>query len=59
MGPRIIGNGMRLHPLAAFLAVLGGLVFFGPLGILLGPLVVGIFLALIEIYFSLKAEETR
>lgn len=59
LGPRLIGNGMRLHPLAAFLAVIGGLVFFGPLGILLGPLVIGIFLALIEIYFSLKAEETR
>lgn len=52
LGPKLIGSGMRLHPLAAFLAVLGGLFLFGPLGILLGPLALGISLALIEIYFS-------
>jgi predicted PurR-regulated permease PerM len=59
LGPRLIGNEMRLHPLVAFLAVLGGLAFFGLLGILLGPLVISICLALVEIYFSLKARETR
>jgi len=59
LGPKLVGSGMRLHPLAAFLAVIGGLSFFGPLGILLGPLAIGIFLALVEIYFSLKAREIR
>ncbi|MDO8529214.1 MAG: AI-2E family transporter [bacterium] len=59
LGPKLVGNGMRLHPLAAFLAVLGGLAFFGPLGILLGPLVLGVCLALIEIYLSLKEREKR
>jgi predicted PurR-regulated permease PerM len=58
LGPRLVGGGMRLHPLAAFLAVLGGLIFFGPLGLLLGPLVLGIALALIEIYFSLIRRES-
>jgi predicted PurR-regulated permease PerM len=59
LGPKLIGSGMRLHPLAAFLAVLGGLALFGPLGILLGPLTLSIFLVLVEIYFSLKKQEER
>jgi predicted PurR-regulated permease PerM len=54
LGPRLVGRGMHLHPLAVFLAVLGGLTFFGPLGFLLGPLVMSVCLALIEIYFSLR-----
>ncbi len=54
LGPRIIGKGIQLHPLAAFLAVIGGLAFFGPLGFLLGPLSVSLCLALVEIYFSLR-----
>jgi predicted PurR-regulated permease PerM len=59
LGPRLVGSGMRLHPLAAFLSVIGGLALFGPLGILLGPLVLGICLALIEIYFSLSKQEEK
>jgi len=54
LGPKIVGRGMQLHPLAAFLAVMGGIALFGPLGILLGPLVLGICLAFVEIYFSLR-----
>jgi len=59
LGPRLIGRGMHLHPLLVFLAVLGGLAFFGPLGFFLGPLVVSLCLALIEIYSSLKAREVK
>ena len=54
LGPRLVGRGMQLHPLAVFIAVLGGLSFFGPLGFLLGPLALSICLAFIDIYFSLK-----
>ena len=31
-------------------AVLGGLAFFGPIGFLLGPLALGLFLALLDSY---------
>lgn len=54
LSPRLVGKGMKLHPLLVFLSVLGGLAFFGPLGFLLGPITVSVFIALIEIYFSLK-----
>ena len=57
LGPRLVGHGMQLHPLAVFIAVLGGLAFFGPLGFLLGPLAISICLALTEIYISFKTRK--
>lgn len=59
LGPKLVGRGTQLHPLAVFLAVLGGMAFFGPLGFLVGPLVMSLSLALIDIYFSLKAREKQ
>jgi len=59
LGPRFVGRGMQLHPLAVFIAVLGGLAFFGPLGFLLGPLATSVCLALIDINASLKARENK
>jgi predicted PurR-regulated permease PerM len=56
LGPRLVGRGMQLHPLAVFIAILGGMAFFGPLGFLLGPLAMSVCLALIDIYGSLKAQ---
>lgn len=57
LGPKFVGGRMQLHPLAVFLAVLGGMAFFGPLGFLLGPLAMSVCLALIDIYFSLGTRE--
>lgn len=54
LSPRLVGRGMKLHPLLVFVSVLGGLAFFGPLGFLLGPLAVSVLLALFDIYFSIK-----
>lgn len=59
LGPKLVGHGMQLHPLAVFIAVLGGMAFFGPLGFLLGPLVMSVCLALIDIYGSLKERENK
>ena len=54
LGPKIVGRGMKLHPLLVILAVLGGFAFFGPIGFILGPLTLGMFLALFDIYFYLS-----
>jgi len=56
LGPRLIGKGMRLHPLLVILAVLGGAAFFGPIGFLLGPLTLSLFLTLFDIYFYLAKQ---
>ena len=53
--PRLLGHRAKIHPLVMMLAVLGGLSFFGPIGILLGPLVVSLLLTLLEIYPSISA----
>lgn len=48
--PIFVGKGFRAHPLLILFAVLGGLSFFGPVGLFLGPLIVALLLALIDIY---------
>lgn len=50
LGPRLMGQGINMHPLLMLLSVLGGLGLFGPIGFLVGPLVVSLFLALLDIY---------
>ena len=52
LGPKLIGDRIKLHPLIVLLSVLGGLSFFGPIGFLLGPLSVSLLFALLDIYFS-------
>ncbi len=48
--PRLIGGKNRLNVVFVLLSVLGGIQLFGVLGIFYGPLVVTMFLSLIEIY---------
>lgn len=48
--PFIMGKGFTVHPLLVLLAVVGGIIFFGPIGLFLGPLVVALLSALLEIY---------
>jgi predicted PurR-regulated permease PerM len=48
--PYLIKAGMELRGGVVFFALIGGIGAFGPLGLLIGPLVVALFLALIRIY---------
>ena len=50
--PRFIGDRAKIHPLLILLALLGGIEFFGFAGIILGPLVLAVTLALVDIYKS-------
>jgi predicted PurR-regulated permease PerM len=50
LGPTLIGRSSKIHPLLILLAVLGGLAFFGPLGFILGPLVISLLFAVLDIY---------
>ena len=53
LGPKLVGHGAKLHPLLVLLAVLGGVIFFGPIGIILGPLTLSFLLALVDLHFVL------
>jgi predicted PurR-regulated permease PerM len=48
LSPKLVGKRTRLHELLIFFSVLGGIEVFGVLGLVLGPVVVAITLALIE-----------
>ena len=50
LAPKLLGRGTKLHPLLVLLSVLGGLIFFGPIGIFLGPLAVSLLLALLDLH---------
>ncbi|HSE98622.1 MAG TPA: AI-2E family transporter [Blastocatellia bacterium] len=48
--PVLVGRRIRLHTLAVFFAVLGGLLLFGASGIILGPVVLSVTDALIDVW---------
>jgi predicted PurR-regulated permease PerM len=54
LGPMLMSAGMQLHPLLVLLSLLGGLVFFGPIGIFLGPLTLSLLLVLLSIYTDMS-----
>lgn len=57
LGPKLIERGLRIHPFLILLAVLGGLIMFGPVGFLLGPIVLSLLFALLDIYQVLIIEK--
>jgi predicted PurR-regulated permease PerM len=48
--PKLCGSRMALHPLLVFLSMFGGLAVFGMMGLLVGPLIASIFMAMVRIY---------
>ncbi|QAT85267.1 hypothetical protein EJ065_3706 [Corallococcus coralloides] len=60
--PRLCGSRMALHPLLVFLSMFGGLAVFGMMGLLVGPLIASIFMAMVRIYrrdFLGRAQEAQ
>ncbi len=50
LGPYLYKKGTRLHSLIVLFSVLGGISFFGPEGLFLGPVIASMFVSLIHIY---------
>ncbi len=48
--PFLIGGSTKMHPLATFLAVLGGLITFGVTGLIYGPIILSLTITIIHIY---------
>ena len=48
--PFLVGKRMRLHTLPVFIAIVGGLALFGAAGLILGPLVLALTDAILEIW---------
>jgi len=48
--PRLLGNKVKMNDLLVLIALFGGIEAFGLLGLILGPIVVALFVALVRIY---------
>lgn len=48
--PKLVGRDTQIHPLLVFFSTIGGISFFGIAGLLIGPIIVSFFLALVRIY---------
>ncbi|HEX8591433.1 MAG TPA: AI-2E family transporter [Candidatus Paceibacterota bacterium] len=58
VGPMLMSRGIHLPSLVILLSVLGGLAFFGPAGLFLGPLTVSLLLALFSLYADAQKRRT-
>jgi predicted PurR-regulated permease PerM len=47
--PYLVGNRMRMHTAIAFVAAIGGLLVFGPVGFIVGPMVIALVIALRDV----------
>lgn len=54
--PYLYSRGVEIHQLIMLFAVLGGLIVFGPIGFIFGPIVLALFFALIDIYQDIILE---
>lgn len=50
LGPVLVNKGINIHPFLVLVSVLGGLAVFGPVGFILGPLVLSLLFALLDVY---------
>ena len=50
LGPYLMSRGNSMHPFLILLAVLGGIAAFGPIGFIVGPVLMSLFKVLLELY---------
>lgn len=50
ISPYLMSRGNSLHPFVVLVSVLGGISLFGPIGFILGPVFVSLFMVLLELY---------
>lgn len=48
--PKIIGHRAAIHPLLVLLGILGGLSFFGYIGVIVGPLLMALLVTFVRVY---------
>lgn len=56
--PYVIGRGTNIHPMLVLLSVLGGVVAYGPIGFILGPIIMSLFIVVFEIFSLARSSES-
>lgn len=59
LGPKLVGKNLEIHPLFILLSVLGGVAYFGPLGVFLGPLTISLLFAFITVYSDIIQQKSN
>lgn len=59
IGPQLMSRGNNLHPFIVLISVLGGIATFGPIGFIIGPVIVTLFIVLLEIYNQYILKDVR
>lgn len=57
MRPRLVGRDTKMHDLLIFFSTLGGIVLFGIVGFILGPIIAAVFVTVIDIYGTIYRDE--
>lgn len=50
LSPKLIGKDSQMHPLLILFSILGGIVLFGAMGFIVGPIIMSLFVVFWEIY---------
>ncbi len=59
LGPHLMSRGNNLHPFIILTSVLGGISAFGPIGFVIGPVIITLFVVLLEVYNQYIAKDLR
>jgi predicted PurR-regulated permease PerM len=57
--PMIVGKGFTIHPMFIMVSIIGGISYFGIVGLFLGPLIVALLFALLDIYKIVVLDDGR
>lgn len=52
LGPYLMSRGATMHPFLILLSVLGGIALFGPIGFIVGPVILSLFIVLLQLYMQ-------
>lgn len=58
ISPYLMSRGNNLHPFVVLLSVLGGIALFGPIGFIIGPVMISLFMVLIELYAQYVSDDS-
>jgi predicted PurR-regulated permease PerM len=53
--PLLVGNSLKMHTIIAFVSIVGGMIFFGAAGLILGPIVFTVTRVLLQIWRARNA----
>jgi predicted PurR-regulated permease PerM len=59
IGPYLMSRGNNLHPFIMLTSVLGGISTFGPIGFIIGPVIVTLFIVLLEVYNQYLSKDKK